>query len=141
VHIVRNSFPSNNLIFRAITLWEPPKKELIPYLEAERLKERLPTPPPRIAQVLFYADKATQYRRGRVDLGLKKVTNIKNLDGHHAYVDAGEMKKCEKACLDDSRVQAAIEALQLPEGAIVVCDPWTYSPDGMNDMTRRCVMV
>lgn len=76
-----------------------------------------------------------------MDLGLKKVTDVKNLDGSHAYVDAGEMKKCEKACLDDSRVQAAIEALQLPEGAVVVCDPWTYSPDGMNDMTRRCVMV
>uniref|UniRef100_A0A093VM82 Amine oxidase n=1 Tax=Talaromyces marneffei PM1 TaxID=1077442 RepID=A0A093VM82_TALMA len=139
-HIVRNSFPSNDLIFRAITLWEPPKKELIPYLEAERLKEQPPSPPPRIAQVLFYVDKATQFRRGRVDLVQKKVTDVKNLDGHHAYVDAGEMKKCEKACLDDSRVQAAIKALQLPEGAVVVCDPWTYSPDGMNDMTRRCVM-
>lgn len=63
------------------------------------------------------------------------------MDGHHAHIDPGEMKKCEKACLDDSRVQAAIEASQLPEGATVVCEPWTYSPDGMNDMTRRCVIV
>ena len=76
-----------------------------------------------------------------MDLTGKKLRDVKDLDGKHAYVDAGEMLKCEKACLEDLHVQEAIKALQLPEGAEVVVDPWTYSPDGMNDMSRRCVMV
>ncbi|KAF2108826.1 amine oxidase [Lophiotrema nucula] len=138
--IVRNYFPGASLIFRAITLSEPPKKELIPYLQAERLGEHLPSPPPRVAQIQFYLENATQYRKARVDLGSRQLYDLKNLDGNHAFVDAGEMKKCEKACLSDPRIQAAIDSLQLPEGATVVCDPWTYSPDGMNDMSRRCVM-
>lgn len=72
---------------------------------------------------------------------MRKLITVENLDGQHAYVDAGKMKKSEKACMADPRVQAAIKAFQLPEGAVVVCDPWTYSPDGMNDMSRRCIMV
>jgi primary-amine oxidase len=114
---------------------------LIPYLEAERLGEHLPSPPSRIAKVQFYHEHLTQFRKVRVDLIDKKLFNLEHLDGKHAYVDAGEMKKCEKACLEDLRVLAAIEALKLPDNAVVVVDPWTYSPDGMNDMSRRCVMV
>ncbi|OIW30441.1 amine oxidase [Coniochaeta ligniaria NRRL 30616] len=138
--IVRNHFPKVKLVFRAITLSEPPKKELVPFLEAERLGNPHPYQLPRVAQVLVYLGEATQFRRVQVNLTEEKVSEVKNLSGSHAYVDAGEMVKCEKACLEDPRVQAAIKALQLPDGAEVVCDPWTYSPDGMNDMSRRCVM-
>jgi primary-amine oxidase len=138
---VRNFFPGAQLIFRVITLLEPPKKELVPYLQAERLGKISPTAPPRVAQILFYVENGSQFRQARVDLGSKQLYDLKTLTGKHAFVDAGEMKKCEKACLEDSRVQDAIKALQLPEGAVVVCDPWTYSPDGMNDMSKRCVMV
>lgn len=138
--VIRNHFPALKLIFRAITLSEPVKQDLIPYLTAERLGNPLPTPPPRVALVQFYLEKATQFRQVRVDLHAGKLFDLEHLDGKHAYVDAGEMKKCEKACLDDPRVQDAIQALQLPKEAVVVCDPWTYSPDGMNDMSRRCVV-
>jgi primary-amine oxidase len=91
--------------------------------------------------VQFYLEHATKFRQARVDLGARTLFDLADLNGKHAYVDAGEMKKCEKACLADTRVQKAISALQLPEEAVVICDPWTYSPDGMNDMTRRCVLV
>ncbi|KAF9891705.1 hypothetical protein FE257_003717 [Aspergillus nanangensis] len=137
--IVKNHFPGAKLIFRVITLSEPPKKELIPFLQAEKLGKRHPVLP-RVAQIQFYLDNATQFRQARVNLVERKLYDLTNLDGTHAYVDAGEMQKCEAACLKDERVQAAIKALQLPEEATVVCDPWTYSPDGMNDMSRRCVM-
>lgn len=128
-------------MLRAITLWEPTKQELIPFLDAERLGRQLPKPPPRVARVQFYLEKATEFRQAEVDLTAEKLCDVANLNGSHAYVDAGEMVKCEKACLEDPRIQAAIQSLQLPDGAEVVCDPWTYSPDGMNDMSRRCVMV
>lgn len=138
---MKNTFPKLKLVFRVITLSEPAKKDLIPYLDAERLGKPLPDTPPRLAHVQFYLEKATQFRQARVDLHKQELLCLENLDGTHAYVDAGEMQKCEAACLTDSRVQAAIKALELPEGAKVTCDPWTYSPDGMNDMKRRCVLA
>ncbi|KAL4881325.1 copper amine oxidase [Aspergillus karnatakaensis] len=138
--IVRDAFSSSSLVFRAITLVEPPKRSLVGYLDAERQGTTLPPPPPRVARVLYYLDKPTQFRELEANLLDRSIFGEKPLDGKHAFVDAGEMKKCEKACLSDSGVQEAIKDLDLPEEAVVVCDPWTYSPDGMHDMSRRVVM-
>lgn len=139
--LVRSAFPTSSLIFKAITLAEPTKKSLIPYLDAERQELPLPAPPPRVATVLYYLDKPTQFRELKVNLSDYAIFGQKNLDGKHAFVDATEMKKYEKACLNDTGVQDAIKQLQLPQEAIAVCDAWTYSPDGENDMSRRVVMV
>ncbi|KAL5337636.1 copper amine oxidase [Aspergillus crustosus] len=138
--IVRDAFPSSSLVFRAITLVEPCKKSLIGYLDAERQGTSLPPPPPRVARVLYYLDKPTQFRELKANLSDRYIFDEILLDGKHAFVDAGEMKKCEKACLSDPGVQEAIKDLDLPQEAVVVCDPWTYSPDGMHDMSRRVVM-
>jgi primary-amine oxidase len=51
------------------------------------------------------------------------------------------MQESEKACLADARVQAEIKAMELPEEAVVCIEPWTYAPDGMEDMTKRRIMV
>lgn len=110
-------------------------------MDAERHGKALPTPPPRTAYILYYLDKATQLRELKVDLSSQKIFAQKDLDGKHAYVDAGEMQKCERACLVDAGVQDVLKDLDLPTDAVVVCDPWTYSPDGENDMSRRLVMV
>ena len=120
---------------------EPPKQQLILFLDAERQGKPLPPAPPRTAHVLYYLDKPNQFCELKVDLSSKSIFAQKRLDGKHAYIDAGEMKKCEKACLNDINVQEAIRALELPDEAVVVCEPWTYSPDGENDMSRRIVMV
>lgn len=139
--VAKGQFSGENIIFRVITLSEPPKKDLIPYLEAERTGTPLPAPPARLARLQFYLGKPTEYRSAKVDLAKEHLFDLTNLNAHHAYVDTGQMKRCEEAALADPRVQAAINDLQLPEGAKVVCEPWTYSPDGMNDMVRRIVMV
>lgn len=65
----------------------------------------------------------------------------KNLVGRHSYTDAVEMQGTETACLSDPRVQAEIKAMKLPENAVVYIEPWTYAPDGMEDMTKRRIMV
>ena len=64
-----------------------------------------------------------------------------NLVGRHSYTDAVEMQESEIACLADERVQAEIQAMDLPDGAVVCIEPWTYAPDGMEDMTKRWIMV
>jgi primary-amine oxidase len=51
------------------------------------------------------------------------------------------MKQVEQACLANKKVQDEIRSLDLPEGAVVVVEPWAYATDGMNDMTQRVTMV
>lgn len=44
----------------------------------------------------------------------------------HSNGDGAEIIEIEKICLADERVQAEIAKLQLPEGAVVISDPWIY---------------
>lgn len=47
----------------------------------------------------------------------------------HPNADAEEMIAVEKACLAHPEVLAELEKLELPEGAVVVSDPWIYGED------------
>ena len=42
----------------------------------------------------------------------------------------------ERISLADEGVQKEIQKLKLPEGAVLVCDPWIYGSDGVNDDDR-----
>ena len=44
----------------------------------------------------------------------------------HANGDGEEIVTLEKLALADEKVQAEIAKLQLPEGSVVVIDPWIY---------------
>lgn len=44
----------------------------------------------------------------------------------HANGDGEEIVAIEKAALSDEGVKAAIAKLQLPEGTVVISDPWIY---------------
>ncbi len=54
----------------------------------------------------------------------------------HANGDGEEIVALEKLALADKKVQAEIARLQLPEGTIVVIDPWIYGSDGVGDENR-----
>lgn len=44
----------------------------------------------------------------------------------HANGDGEEIVRIEKAALEDDGVRAAIAKLKLPEGTVVISDPWIY---------------
>ena len=44
----------------------------------------------------------------------------------HGNVDVDEIVLVEKAILEHKDVKAEIAKLQLPAGAVIICDPWTY---------------
>lgn len=44
----------------------------------------------------------------------------------HANGDGDEIVAIEKVALADAGVQAAIAKLELPEGTVVISDPWIY---------------
>jgi primary-amine oxidase len=127
-------------VFRVVTLAEPPKAQMIPFLDAERASKPT-TPPPRIALVQFYLDTSSDFRETRVDITAGKCLEEAKLAGRHSYLDTELMTAAETACLADPGVQEAIKALELPEGAVVSVEPWTYGTDGMHDMSKRIIMV
>lgn len=135
--IVRSSL-KDEVLFRVITLAEPPKQEMIAFRSKEHADESA-TPPKRIAKVHAYIRQA--FHEIVVDVKARAVASDEMLKGRHSHVDSAYMKKVEEACLRDPRVQTDIEALKLPEGATVVVEPWTYATDGENDMSSRITMV
>ncbi len=62
-----------------------------------------------------------------VNLTHKKVeSNILLGPYLHANGDGEEIIAIEKALLADPSVQAEIAKLKLPEGSVVISDPWIY---------------
>lgn len=44
----------------------------------------------------------------------------------HGAGDAAEIMAVEQVALADDRVQEALKELRLPQGAVIVADPWIY---------------
>ncbi|GES63435.1 copper amine oxidase [Aspergillus terreus] len=140
--IVRAHFHGQSPVFRVITLKEPPKQEMIPFLEKEHLGQS-PTPPPRTAhvQVILRTDNGTsELIELLVDLQHHTGVKKEHLPGKHSYIDPEYMRAVETACMADQRIQDEIKKLQLPANASVIVEPWAYATDGMNDMTQRITM-
>jgi primary-amine oxidase len=140
VRILKDAYPNHELAFRVVTLAEPPKALMVPFLEAEHTG-RTVKPPPRTARVQFYRDVATDFREALIELSTGKIVDEQTLLGKHSYVDSTEMQAAEQACLAAPEVKEAIRMLKLPDNATVCIEPWTYGTDGLNDMTERIIMV
>lgn len=54
VRILEATFPGVQLRYKRIDLNEPIKRDVLPFLEAERLRRPLPSPPARLLYVLFH---------------------------------------------------------------------------------------
>lgn len=122
--IIRKSWPQDtDLQFRVITLREPDKSTVIPFLDAENKGESYSTPLARKAFVVYYLRNTSKLHEAVVDLSEQKVEyNLRLGPNIHANIDGETMLSAEKLALNDEGVKAALKKLQLPEGAVVVCD-------------------
>ena len=50
----------------------------------------------------------------------------------HGSADGEEILLVEKVALEDEGVKAEIAKLQLPEGSVVIADPWIYGTKSQN---------
>ncbi|KAI4594319.1 hypothetical protein KJ359_008342 [Pestalotiopsis sp. 9143b] len=132
--IVRGSYDAGTkLLFKGITLHEPSRKEMQQYRSdgGHYL-------PPRKAWVNFYLTGTASFFEVIVDLSAGKVESSVEVPSHfHGPVDESEIITVEKIALEDPRTKAEIEKLQLPEGTVVVCDPWIWGADGVADDARQ----
>ncbi|KAF4126213.1 primary-amine oxidase [Geosmithia morbida] len=140
--IVRSHFTGHEPNFRVITLKEPSKKDMVPFLEDYHTSGKYGTRPPREArvQVIARVDDDDQFVELIVNLDLAVIASRQHLKGKHSYIDAAYMKSVEKACISDPRIQEEIKTLHLPEGATVCVEPWAYATDGMIDTAQRTSM-
>jgi len=136
--ILRKSYPGDTPVhFKAITLNEPPKTLVLPYLDAEHRG----SPPPRVprtAYVLYVLLNTNKAFEAIIDFGTRKlVSNAEILGECHAAADPTELSEIEEIALKSPEIQKELERLKLPKEAVVACDPWTYGSDGDDDQTRK----
>ncbi|POS74741.1 copper amine oxidase 1 [Diaporthe helianthi] len=132
--LIRAQWPEGTKFqFKIVTLLEPPKTELAPYLQAERAGQPV-KPIDRKSQVVYYLRNTDKLHEAVVNLSVSKVeSNVRLGPFIHAPGDGEELVEIEKAMLADPGVRAEIEKLKLPEGSVVVSDPWIYGSDGVHD--------
>ncbi|KAK6373511.1 hypothetical protein LTS17_008003 [Exophiala oligosperma] len=138
--ILRKARPGEQVVFRIINLQEPSKSMLLPYLEAEHLRQTLPQRPCREAMVQFFSGTSEHFYEVVVDLERASIVSEKDLRGYHSYTDFEEQTCLEQSCLHDDRILKAIVKFDLPEGAVISVEPWTYAPDGVENATQRLTM-
>jgi primary-amine oxidase len=115
---------------------------MIPFLRAEHADKANATKPVRVALIHFNrGGSVSNLHEVHVNLDTQTIVLEKSLAGRHSFQDTTEMQAMEKACLAAPEVQDALRLLQLPEGAVVQVECWTYGTDGMNDMRERIIMV
>ncbi|KAL8805601.1 MAG: hypothetical protein Q9182_001866 [Xanthomendoza sp. 2 TL-2023] len=137
VQLVQKLYPaSTSLQYKAVTLEEPRKAELVPYLHAEHNGGRKPNIDRR-AFVAYYIRNTDKFHEASVNLSRQRVENNFRLGpGVHGPGDAEEILLVEKVALEDEGVKAEIAKLKLPKGTAVISDPWIYGSDGVNDEQR-----
>ncbi|CAN9417285.1 unnamed protein product [Alternaria sp. RS040] len=135
--IIKASWPAHtDLHFKVVTLQEPPKAEVLKYLEAEHSGKPVPSIS-RKAFVNYYIRNTSKFHEAVVDLTSGRVdSNILLGPFVHANGDGDEIVEIEKLVLTDEKVQAEIAKLELPEGTVVISDPWIYGSDGVGDEDR-----
>jgi primary-amine oxidase len=134
--ILRINLPEKDLHFKIITILEPPKAKLRPFLRAER-NGGVKIPLPRIASSLYYERGTPNLFLAEIDLGTKSIIKVENLDSKlHGQNDIDESESLRKACLSDPKVLAEIKKFKLPEGLELVCDPWPYGRDSEENLPR-----
>ncbi|KAK1597067.1 copper amine oxidase [Colletotrichum navitas] len=135
--LIQTCWPQSvSLQFKVVTLSEPAKAQLAPYLDA-RDKGQSPPQPDRRAFLTYYVRGTDLFHEAVANLTTGKVeSNVKLGANLHGNVDYDEAQIVEKIALEDPKVVAEIKKLELPEGAVVCADPWIYGSDGVNDDER-----
>ncbi|KAI9723695.1 MAG: hypothetical protein M1812_000995 [Candelaria pacifica] len=135
--LIRGLYPASTILqFKAITLEEPEKHQLLPFLAAEH--DGLNTPPiERNAFACYYIKNTDKFHEAIVSLSQHRVeSNVRLGPNIHSPADTDEIVLVEKLALADDGVQAEIEKLKLPKGTTIISDPWIYGSDGIDDDRR-----
>ncbi|KAH8591040.1 copper amine oxidase [Bisporella sp. PMI_857] len=129
---VRAKHPGKSIIFRTIGIKEPSKSESVAFLQQQG------EAPARRTYVCYQIKGEPTVFEEIVDLTNGNTFQSRNLGGT-CYPPATnvDMHRLESIVMNDSRVQAEIARLKLPEGAVVQPEPWPYGVDSSTPERRQ----
>lgn len=131
--LVKDAYPASaNVHFVQIDRVDPPKKDMIKYLDAEKLGET-PQAIPRVLYTYYYTNTLT-FNKALVNVTAGHIITKTQLP--HGTVGPylpDDMMEWEKLCTNHPLVKAEIEKLKLPPGYTVRNDPWIYATDDPNE--------
>ncbi|ORY59986.1 copper amine oxidase 1 [Pseudomassariella vexata] len=122
----------SGLRFKNISLHDPPKALLLPYLDAEAAGVPAADRPfvPRLILAIWSYDRESRVVESVVSLDSgTEVAQSQTAKGQHGSIDRVEVRDSQQRMLEDPLVIEAIAKLNLPPGTIVQSDPWMYGAD------------
>ena len=131
------------ILFRNVFAVEPPKAQLIKFLNAEHagtLAADTPRPPrqARVQYDVVHQDKSHDYMESVVDLASATEVSKRTTEKHSQQaLTIDEFKEFNEVCVESEMFKKAIAEFELPEGFEVAIDPWPYGgPDVDEDFVR-----
>jgi primary-amine oxidase len=142
--IVLGLYPGALVEFRILHLLEPPKAEVVPFLEQEHngtLSESTPWPS-RLAQArydVFQKGKAPSSEESVVDLRAAERIKHTVLDSTVSQPGLAiyEFDRLVEACTKSPAVQAKLKEIKFPEGLELVIEPWPYGGQEADEKPHR----
>lgn len=140
--IVKQHETGKDVHFKNIELLEPTKRQLRPYLRAERHGAPIGSSQlGRRVSALYYHRGTADLFRAVVNLGERRIEDVQRLDGrYHGQADMDEVVEVRDRCLKHPEVVARIAKFELPDDFTVVCDTWPYGRDSA-EKSRRLAQV
>ncbi|KAJ9426112.1 copper amine oxidase 1 [Fusarium oxysporum f. sp. lycopersici 4287] len=141
--IVKASHPGALLFFRQSYLFEPPKEEVLRFLELEHsgaLTTSSPRPD-RCAQVFYDViggDQKSQYYESVVDVTKRSIVAQEIIsEEHQASLTTAEFDIVVESCKRSKMFQDKLKEIKLPEGFETVIEPWPYGAPDLDDGNTR----
>lgn len=131
--LVKDAYPADaDVHFVQIDRVDPPKADMIKYLEAEKYGGALP----QISRVLYcyYYTNTLEFNKALVNVTVGHIITKTQLpNGVVGPMLPEDVMDSEGYCISHPMVLAEIEKLKLPKDCSVRCDPWIYATDDPNE--------
>lgn len=143
VAYVKNQHPGKTLHIKSVSAEEPPKQQVIEYLQAEKAGKN-PKAIDRTAYCIYYVMEEKRVSELWVNLTEQKVAKYAQQPrGIHPPIDPWEGEDALKTCMNHPQVLQAARDSGLDDEAIsnLVADAWMYGCDQEGDVPRMMMLL
>ena len=146
VHIARQAVLDARkaaVLFRNTFAAEPPKAELVKFLDAEHAGTVSPdTPRParqaRVQYDVVYADQSHEYMESVIDIASgKEVEHRRVPKTSQQALTVDEFREFSAVCVESDVFKKAVKELNLDEKFDITIDPWPYGGPDVGEVTPR----
>ncbi|KAI5479469.1 hypothetical protein MNV49_003613 [Pseudohyphozyma bogoriensis] len=141
VAAVRALYPETLILqFKTAGLYEPPKAELVPFLQAERAGKPLPAFPARVIEIMYLIKRTPRCFEAHYDVNTKQIFHNLELPRFTNFPgDRFESNEVAAMAAKHPLVLAEIERCKLGDTTVVL-ETWDYGRDDP-DEDRRLIQI